>query len=167
MRELIRSQDIIINKDLDNIMNLNESDDPLGLKKLEKTLKSVGSKTFPEPKPVYTKYFEKYPRYMDGDQYRKKKASQDTQKAIDNAKIVINETKKTIKSLHDIIKNRKIIHLEKEALKTKTKADQLAHEIKTKTALIDSMNDVKRYEQEKEKIDQELEQARKGEFKNE
>ncbi len=102
-------------------------------------------KKFPSPKPRYTK----------------KNKPIMTKKDQETAKKIIQETGSAFGSLVSKIKNRKIRKLEKEALKQKTKAEALAHEIKTKQVIIDSNIDIQRYEKELEKTNQELETQNK------
>lgn len=52
----------------------------------------------------------------------------------------------------EMIKDRKIRKLERQAIKAKIKADKLAHEIKTRQALEDSLLDIARYQEELRKL---------------
>ena len=111
--------------------------DDFGLKKLEKDLNDAfkvktdekkPKRKFPVPKPKYTN------------------------QNINDAKKIYKESKSFVNNTIDIIKNRKIRKLEKQALKAKDKADKLRHEVKTLQALEDSETDIKRLEDELKKL---------------
>lgn len=89
-----------------------ENDDPLGLKKLEKTLSDLGKfdkpKSFDQPKPVYTKGFQ--------SNQAKRTLKQDAQSGVNTAKIVLDETKKTINAFKKMINKNKIPKGYKEVL---------------------------------------------------
>lgn len=106
-------------------------------------------------KPRQRKFFKPKPRYTNRER-------PNYTREIQQVKKVMKSTGSGFGAVIEKVKNRKIHKLEKEALKAKAKADQLAHEIKTKNALIDSLTDIKRYEKEKEKADTELADARAG-----
>lgn len=119
--------------------------DFLGLKKVEKDLNKALSFDLgleeKKPKKKQNKKQERKPAYTS--EYKQ-------------AKKAIKTTGTAFSGMIDKIKNRKIIQLEKKALKAKQKADKLAHEIKTKQAISDSLTDIARYEKELEKTNQEL-----------
>ncbi len=97
----------------------------------------------PEPK---RKFLKPKPRYT------KKNKPIMTKKDQETAKKIIKETGSAFGSLIKKIKNRKINKLEKEYFKATEKRDNLAHEIKLRTGLNDSKEDIERYEKELEKL---------------
>ena len=112
--------------------------DFLGLRKLEKDLKN--SFSFKEEK--------------EKNQKKKKKPRQQAPKPLltkREKELATNFGKKII----DAIKNRKINRLEKKYFKTKEEADRLAHEIKLRTQTMDNLENIQRYKNELEKLDQE------------
>lgn len=118
--------------------------DDFGLKKIDDELKKLGDielfpsdkkKKFPTPKPKYTN-----------------KPRPDYKIETREIKRVAKITNSSLSYIINRIKNRKMIKLEKEALKAKQKADRLAHEIKTREAKIDSETDIIRYNAELERV---------------
>lgn len=131
--------------------------DWLGLEKVDQALAKLDFNIFKEPKQ---NFLEPKPKYTN-------KARPNYTREIKEVKKIMKSTGSSFGSAIEKIRNRKIHKLEKEALKAKAKADQLAHEIKTKQALIDSLTDIQRYEKEKEKVDQELKETKNKGANNE
>jgi peptidoglycan hydrolase CwlO-like protein len=70
-------------------------------------------------------------------------------------KNIAKGTGKGFVKIVQMVKNRKIRKLEKEATKAQNKAQGLAHKIKTIQAKQDALLDVARYEKELEKLERE------------
>lgn len=128
--------------------------DYFGLKKLEKDLnKSLKFDIIPDEPKIKRKFAKPKPKYTH-------QAKPDYSREINEAKKLAKSTGASFSKVINKIKNRKIIKLEKEAIKAQQKANELAHKIKTLQAREDALNDVARYQKELDILENEIKKSK-------